>query len=150
MGPIENKETFLEDIKALIGNEENINIVTFNPRDFEYKADRVSFPKSVETSNAVNFINLLAEEDFAVKDPVEYEIYVMDQVKKDIELNRITIIMGYSNQEAMKVQLKYANIVRKMVVTDGFLFWRSVRPLGPLFIVDINTEKGTVDFIRVV
>ena len=150
IGPNENKETFLEDIKVLLGNEENINIVTFNPRDFEYKADRVSFPKSVETSNAVNFINLLAEEDFAVKDPVEYEMYVMDHVKKDIELNRITYIIGYSSQEAMKVQLKYANIVRKMVVTDGFLFWRSVRPLGPLFIVDINTEKGKLDFIRVV
>jgi len=150
MGPNENKETFLEDIKALIGNEENINIVTFNAKDFGYKADRVSFPKSVEINNAVNFINLLAEEDFAVKDPVEYEIYVMDQVKKDIELNRITIIMGYSNQEAMKVQLKYANIVRKMVVTDGFLFWRSVRPLSPLYIVDINTEKGAVDLMEVV
>ncbi|MFP3290745.1 MAG: hypothetical protein RXO33_03145, partial [Nitrososphaeria archaeon] len=89
-------------------------------------------------------------EDFAVKDPVEYEIYVMDQVKKDIELNRITIIMGYSNQEAIKVQLKYANIVRKITVSDGFTFWRSIRPLGPLYIVDINTEKGAVDFIEVV
>jgi len=150
MGPNENKETFLEDIKVLLGNEENINIVTFNPKDFGYKADRISFPKSVETKNAVNFINLLAEEDFAVKDPVEYEIFIMDQVKKDIELNRITIIMGYSYQEAMKVQLKYANVVRKMTVSDGFTFWRSIRPLGPLFIVDLKPEKGTVDFIRVV
>jgi len=150
MGPNENKETFLEDIKVLLGNEENINIVTFNPKDFGYKADRISFPKSVETKNAVNFINLLAEEDFAVKDPVEYEIFIMDQVKKDIELNRITIIMGYSYQEAIKVQLKYANVVRKMTVSDGFTFWRSIRPLGPLFIVDLKPEKGTVDFIRVV
>jgi hypothetical protein len=150
MGPNENKETFLEDIKVLLGNEENINIVTFNPKDFGYKADRISFPKSVETKNAVNFINLLAEEDFAVKDPVEYEIFVMDQVKKDIELNRITYIIGYSNQEAIKVQLKYANVVRKMTVSDGFTFWRSIRPLGPLYIVDINTEKGAVDFIEVV
>jgi len=150
IGPNENKETFLEDIKVLLGNEENINIVTFNPKDFGYKADRISFPKSVETKNAVNFINLLAEEDFAVKDPVEYEIFIMDQVKKDIELNRITIIMGYSYQEAIKVQLKYANVVRKMTVSDGFTFWRSIRPLGPLYIVDINTEKGAVDFIEVV
>jgi len=150
IGPNENKETFLEDIKVLLGNEENINIVTFNPKDFGYKADRISFPKSVETKNAVNFINLLAEEDFAVKDPVEYEIFIMDQVKKDIELNRITIIIGYSYQEAIKVQLKYANIVRKMTVSDGFTFWRSIRPLGPLYIVDINTEKGAVDFIEVV
>jgi KaiC/GvpD/RAD55 family RecA-like ATPase len=150
MGPNENKETFLEDIKALLGNEENINIVPFNAKDFGYKADRISFPKSVETKNAVNFINLLAEEDFAVKDPVEYEIFIMDQVKKDIELNRITYIIGYSNQEAIKVQLKYANVVRKMTVSDGFTFWRSIRPLGPLYIVDINTEKGAVDFIEVV
>jgi KaiC/GvpD/RAD55 family RecA-like ATPase len=150
IGPNENKETFLEDIKVLLGNEEDINIVTFNPKDFGYKADRVSFPKSVETKNAVNLINLLAEEDFAVKEPVEYEIFIMDQVKKDIELNRITIIMGYSNQEAIKVQLKYANIVRKITVSDGFTFWRSIRPLGPLYIVDINTEKGAVDFIEVV
>jgi KaiC/GvpD/RAD55 family RecA-like ATPase len=150
MGPNENKETLLKDIKVLLGNEENINIVTFNPKDFGYKADRISFPKSVEIKNAVNFINLLAEEDFAVKDPVEYEIFIMDQVKKDIELNRITIIMGYSNQEAIKVQLKYANIVRKMTVSDGFTLCRSIRPLGPLYIVDINTEKGTVDFIEVV
>ena len=150
IGPNENKGTFLEDIKVLLGNEENINIVTFNPKDFGYKADRISFPKSVETKNAVNFINLLAEEDFAVKEPVEYEIFVMDQVKKDIELNRLTYIIGYSNQEAMKVQLKYANVVRKMTVSDGFTFWRSIRPLGPLFIVDLKPEKGTVDFIRVV
>jgi hypothetical protein len=72
----------------------------------------------------------------------------MDQVKKDVELNRITIITGYSSQEAMKVQLKYANTVRKMVVTNGFLFWKSIRPVSPLYIVDINTEKGKVDFIR--
>ncbi|MGC8600479.1 MAG: hypothetical protein ACP5LX_05455, partial [Nitrososphaeria archaeon] len=100
--------------------------------------------------NVVNVINLLADEGFAVKDPVEYELYVRESVKWDAELNRISMIIGYSGQEALKTQLKYANIVRKMTVTDGFLFWRSVRPLGPLYIVDINTEKGIADFIGVV
>ncbi len=149
VGPNENMESFLEDIKNLLGNIEKLNIITFNAKGYDYKANKILHLQSSYKQSAVNFINLLADEDFAVKDPIEYEIFVREQLKHDLELNRITIILGYSDQEAMKVQLKYANVVRKMTVTDGFLFWRSVRPLGPLFFVDIKPENGSIDFIRV-
>lgn len=149
IGPNENRDVFLEDLKALAGNVERLNVVSFNARDFGYKSENIKFPSYVEDKNSVNLINLLAEEDFAIKDPVEYEIFVREQLRKDLELNRITVLIGYEGQEAINVQLKYANVVVKMTVTDGFLFWRSIRPLGPLFFVDINAEKGSLEFIEV-
>ncbi|MGC9210824.1 MAG: RAD55 family ATPase [Nitrososphaeria archaeon] len=149
IGPNENTESFLEDMKTLLGSTEKIDVITFNAKDYDYKADKIAHLNSSYKQNAVNFINLLADEGFAVKDPIEYEIFVREQLKHDLELNRITIIIGYSDQEAIKIQYKYANLIRKMAVTDGFLFWRSVRPLGPLFFVDIRPEEGSLDFIRV-
>ena len=150
LGPNESKDCFLHDMEALLGSTEKINLTTFRAKDFGYKAENVKFPAEFDKRNSVNFVNLLAEEDFAIKDPIEYEIYVREQLKKDIELDRITVIFGYTGQEALRIQLKYANVVRKMAVTDGFLFWRSIKPLGPLFIVDIKPEKGFAEFIRVV
>jgi KaiC/GvpD/RAD55 family RecA-like ATPase len=150
IGPNENMKSFLEDIKALLGNTENLRIIKLNAKDYDYKADRVPHTQKVYEPNTVNAINLLADEDFAVKDPVEYEIYVRDQVKRDLEFNRVTTLMGYSDQEAMKVQLKYANLVRKMTVVDGFVFWRSVRPLGPLFSLNVRLDKGETEFIEMI
>ncbi|MDP8024188.1 MAG: hypothetical protein RAK20_06970, partial [Conexivisphaerales archaeon] len=149
IGPNENRDIFFKDLTELTDKIEKLNIISYSAKDSGYKAENMKFPASVEERNAVNFINLLAEEDFAIKDPIEYEIFVREQVKKDLELNRITYIMGHTGQEAMKIQLKYANIVRKITVTDGFLFWRSIRPLGFVYYVDINPENGIVEFMRV-
>ncbi len=149
IGPNESRDIFFKDLTELTDKIEKLNIISYSAKDSGYKAENIKFPASVEERNAVNFINLLAEEDFAIKDPIEYEIFVREQVKKDLELNRITYIMGHTGQEAMKIQLKYANIVRKITVTDGFLFWRSIRPLGFVYYVDINPENGSVEFMRV-
>ncbi|MGC8593749.1 MAG: hypothetical protein ACP5LF_05650, partial [Nitrososphaeria archaeon] len=148
IGPNENTESFLEEMKTLLGSTDKINIISFNAKDYHYKADRIPHAQKVYEPNVVNAINLLAEESFAIKDPVEYEIYVMENLKRDIEFNRITTLMGYSDQKAIKVQLKYANLVRKMIVVDGFLFWRSIKPLGPLFFLDIKPEEGMAEFIE--
>ena len=149
IGPNESRDIFFKDLTELTDKIEKLNIISYSAKDSGYKAENIKFPASVEERNAVNFINLLAEEDFAIKDPIEYEIFVREEVKKDLELNRITYIMGHTGQEAMKIQLKYANIVRKITVTDGFLFWRSIRPLGFVYYVDINPENGSVEFMRV-
>jgi len=150
MGPNENKETFLEEVKAIIENTSRLNILIPAYKDYGYKADKIPRLQKTYEENVVNFINLLADEDFAIKDPVEYELYVRESISRDRMFNRTAFIFGYSNQEAIKVEQKYANIFWRLTVTDGFLFWRNVRPLGPLYIVDLKPEKGTVDFIRVV
>jgi len=43
IGPNENKETFLEDVIALLGSMEGVNIVTFNAKDYDYKADKMPY-----------------------------------------------------------------------------------------------------------
>ncbi|MGC9211770.1 MAG: hypothetical protein ACP5FU_06450, partial [Nitrososphaeria archaeon] len=150
LGPNESKETFLEDIKAIIENTSRLNILIPAHKDYGYKADKIPRLQKTYEENVVNVINLLADEDFAIKDPVEYELYVRGSVNRDRMFNRTAFIFGYSNQEALKIEQKYANIFWRLTVTDGFFFWRSFRPLGPLYFVDISSEKGKVDFIRVV
>ncbi|MGC8569619.1 MAG: RAD55 family ATPase, partial [Nitrososphaeria archaeon] len=72
IGPNEEIHAFLKDIETLLGSTEGVNIFQMNPRDYGYKADRMPYMQSIYRENAVNIVNLLAVEDFALKEPVEY------------------------------------------------------------------------------
>ena len=58
MGPNENKETFLEEVKAIIENNSRLNILIPAYKDYGYKADKIPRLQKTYEENVVNFINL--------------------------------------------------------------------------------------------
>ncbi|MFP3130419.1 MAG: transposase [Nitrososphaeria archaeon] len=119
IGPNENKETFLEDVIALLGSMEGVNIVTFNAKDYDYKADKMPYMQTAYKENVVNIINIFAIEDFALKDPIEFEIYVREAAKLDTELNRISMVIGYSGQEALNKEIDEISNKIKEIANDN-------------------------------
>ena len=67
----------------------------------------------------MNIINILAIEDFALKDPIEFEIYVRGAVKLDTELNRISMVIGYSGQEALNKEIDEISNKIKEIANDN-------------------------------
>ncbi|MGC9145952.1 MAG: hypothetical protein ACP5GS_07585, partial [Nitrososphaeria archaeon] len=58
--------------------------------------------------------------------------------------NRVLTMLDYNVDEVV------ASLYRKMTVVDGFVFWRSVRPLGPLFSLNVRLDKGETGFIEMI
>ncbi|MFP3166778.1 MAG: ATPase domain-containing protein [Nitrososphaeria archaeon] len=149
LGPQESEEEVLADIKQLVGNKiDRLKTIYVDPQEFEYNAEE--YLRHVVTTygkdNSVDIMHLLLQEDFAVKQPVEYERFVKNATKENLKLKRITILFGYSNQEALKIRAKYSNVLRKIAIKDGFLFWRSLRPLGNVHLADLKLEEGYISF----
>jgi hypothetical protein len=139
----------LADIKQLVETKiDRLKTIYVDPQEFEYNSE--DYLRHIVTTygkdNSVDIIHLLLQEDFAVKQPVEYERFVKNATKENLKLKRITILFGYSNQEAFKIRAKYSNVLRKIMIKDGFLFWRSLRPLGNVYLADFKLEEGYVSF----
>ena len=58
------KSVYLETVSY------GVNIFTLNAKDYDYKADKIPYMQTAYKENVVNIINLLAVEDFALKDPL--------------------------------------------------------------------------------
>jgi len=149
LGPQESEEEVLADIKQLVETKiDRLKTIYVDPQEFEYNSE--DYLRHIVTTygkdNSVDIIHLLLQEDFAVKQPVEYERFVKNATKENLKLKRITILFGYSNQEAFKIRAKYSNVLRKIMIKDGFLFWRSLRPLGNVYLADFKLEEGYVSF----
>ncbi|MCL4343676.1 MAG: hypothetical protein JRN26_00415 [Nitrososphaerota archaeon] len=148
VGPNEDISDALIDFKSLVGNYiDRLNIINIDARATGYKAIEF-FNKSVSLyrPNSVNIINLLAEEEFAVNAPEEYEAFINLTMKEN--QGRITLHFGHSNLNSTRIEMKYVNAARKLTVTDGFLFWRSIKPQGPVYFVKMEPEKGSMEFVR--
>ncbi|MDP8023600.1 MAG: ATPase domain-containing protein [Conexivisphaerales archaeon] len=149
LGPQESEEEVIKSVRQLAGsNIDKLKTIYVDPQEFEYNSDEFlrNIVSAYGRDNAVDIIHLLSQEDFAVKQPMEYERFVKNATKENLKLKRITILFGYSNQEALRIRAKYSNILRKIIIKDGFLFWRSLRPLGNVYLADFKLEKGYVSF----
>ena len=149
LGPQESEEEVYNDLKKLIGEKvSGLKTVFVDPQEFDYNPEE--YLKYLVTTygkeNAVDLIHLLLQEDFAVKQPQEYERFVKNATKENLKLKRITISFGYTDQEALRIRAKYSNVLRKITIKDGFLFWRSMRPLGNVYIVDLKLKSGRISF----
>ncbi len=150
IGPNEDEKSFINDMNALVGSTDKINIVRVDAKESGYSSDELIKMEHNFRTNAVNVVNLLAYEDFAVKNPVEYELYIKEILKDNMKSDRLAIVYAYTGQEAIKAQLKYASILRRLTATEGFMFWRSIRPLGPVYYVDMKPEAGIMNFIEMI
>lgn len=151
IGPNERECTLREDMESLVGESaKRLNIIKVDAKSLGFSAERYysELLKVRHEKNAVNFVNLLAEEDFARNAPLEYENFTYMATRHTVESGTITILYGHKNLRAVEIQEKYANAVRAYMVVDGFMFWRSIRPLGPVFIVKIEPEKGRLDYVE--
>ncbi len=135
-------------INTQLNMTEKLNI--FKTSNAGYRAENyfLQFTENYR-ADAVNIVNLLAEEDFAVNSPVEYEKFLNLILRENVNKKRITVLYGHTNLMATELA-KYASVVWKYTVTDGYLFWRSVKPLGPVYYVKMEPEKGTMEFVRMI
>jgi len=151
LGPQDDESVVINDLKALTNNRvEKLSTFYPDPQAAGYSAKEfLKFLLGKYTAdNAVNIVNLLAEEDFAVKEPVEFEIFVKSIIRENLKARRLSIAFGYDSFKSIQINVKYTNIVRSMKAMDDFLFWRSVRPAGPLYLVNMKLDRGTMELIE--
>ncbi|MDG7049277.1 MAG: hypothetical protein JRM87_03950, partial [Nitrososphaerota archaeon] len=152
-GPEEDESEIVNSVNQILGGKTSkLNVFLPEPEALGYSA-RAYFNDLIQkypSDHSVNLINLLCDEDFAVNAPKEYEMFTRLIARENNNKKRLAILVGYKNQEAARIQSKYANAFRRMTVTDGFLFWRSIRPIGPLYMVQMRPEAGTMEFIRMI
>jgi len=151
--PQEDESEIINDVSALLGGRaEKLNVFFRDPEALGYNAmayfDNLTL--KYPSGKSMNIVNLLYDEDFAIKEPKEYEIFSRLIAKENNRKGRLAILIGYENQEAMRIQIKYSNAFRRMTMVEGFMFWRSIRPMGPLYSVQIDAEAGSMEFIRMI
>lgn len=152
IGPEEAEEEILEDIKSLTDNRvENFRFVYADPKEAKYSSEELLdlIEKQVKNDRYINVVNLLSQEDFAVKESAEFEMFFKSVIRKNVKEKAYTFFFGYSNLRSTELAAKYANVLRRLSSREGFLFWRSVKPKGPLYFVDLRLEDGVVDFIEI-
>ena len=149
IGPNEDESSFISDMKTLVGDIKKLNIVHMDAREAGYSSeDYFRQHVSQHKPNSVDVVNLLADEDFASKDPVEYEKFVKRVTVDEIKNKTVARVLGYVNREATRVQEKYANVLRRITVTDGFTFWRSIKPPSQVYFIEIKPEEGKLNYIE--
>ncbi|MGC9208738.1 MAG: RAD55 family ATPase [Nitrososphaeria archaeon] len=148
LGPQEDEKEAAEDLRTLSGpNFRNLRIMYVDPKDFDYSAERFMehLLNTYASENAIDIIDLLAQEDFAVESPVEYEMFVKRAVRANTSLRRISVVYGYSNGKATEIRSKYMNLIRRVAVKDGFTFVKAVKPWGPLYYLDLDLARGQIN-----
>lgn len=151
IGPEEAEEDLIEDVRSLTDNRiENLRIVHADPKEVGYSSEELLrlIDMQLTGNKRINVINLLSQEDFAVKASAEFEIFFKNILKKNVRERTYTFIFGYSNLKSTELASKYVNVIRKLSSREGFLFWRSIKPKGPLYFVDLRLNEGIVDFIE--
>lgn len=149
-GPDEDGETVKGEMKALAGREaRRLRTVMADPAGAGYRAEELFKVMARDrAAGSIEFINLMAMEDFAVTAPVEFERLVNVILRDATQGKRLVFAYGHSSLSATRISMKYAQIVRRLATLNGFLFWRSVRPLSPLYIINIQPERGRVEFVE--
>ncbi len=152
LGPNETEEVVLGELHGLAGDlYRNVKLVKVNPRAASYRADelyRQVMGQLIKGEKVVDQVNLLAYEEFAAKDPVEFELYVNMAIRETVEAKKVTALFGTPQLRATDTEMKYASQVRRLTILNGFLFVRSIKPMSPLYLVEIDPELGNLTYSR--
>ncbi len=150
--PEENDERILRVISLAGDKSKNFKIIHadasaagYDPERFEEQILRSSIRE-----NAISVLNLQFEEDFAVVNPANFEIYLKKMIANNARDNVMSQVYGYTDLNATRIVKKYVKLVGKMTVRDGFLFLRNIKPPGSLWNISINTEWGEIKFTEMV
>jgi hypothetical protein len=105
--------------------------------------------KILQLEPEVLILNLSSLEELALRDPVGFENLLRKLLKLNIEQRRISFYYGYSSYRSIRVGSKYIGAKRALILKNGYLFWRSIKPPGELYSVNIDMSKGELSFTPV-
>lgn len=148
---IEYEDEVISNIYEMLGSKsENLKVIKADAGENGFDALKY---KQIMTSgfdgdDVINIVDALADEEFAVNNPQGYESFVSHITPRITFSRNLTLIYGSTGLAAVKVQQKYSDMERHMIQRSGHLFWRAVRPPGPLYHIDIDAEKRTMGFLE--
>jgi len=148
---IEYEDEVISNIYEMLGSKsENLKVITADATEAGYDASkyRQIMTSGIDGYDVINIVDVLADEEFAVNNPHGYESFVGHITPISTFSRNLTLLYGSKGLAAVKVQQKYADVERHMIQRSGHLFWRTVRPPGPLYHVDIDAEKRTMEFLE--
>ncbi|MCL4344152.1 MAG: hypothetical protein JRN26_06915 [Nitrososphaerota archaeon] len=148
---IEYGDEIASNIYELVGSKtENLKVITAdaNSVDFDPLRYSAAMTSGHAGDNVVNMVDVLADEEFAVVNPQGYEKFVSHITPRSSSSKNLTLLYGSGDLNAAKVQQKYADVERRLIYKSGHLFWKTMKPPGPLYHVDVNAEKRTMTFTR--
>lgn len=151
-GPSEDKDALMSDFKNLLGSlYENVSIyeVPYEALGFDWKKVYNYIESLAMKGPKINIINLASNEELALKDPNGYEFLVENLVKLNIRLNRLAITYGYPSFKALRISAKYATAKRSLSGKGNYIFWKSLKPVSELYAVELDAEKGELNFVEV-
>ncbi|MGC8557750.1 MAG: hypothetical protein ACP5NC_02005, partial [Nitrososphaeria archaeon] len=150
---IEYEDEVISNIYEMLGSKsENLKVITADAGENGFDASKY---KQIMTSgfdgdDVINIVDVLADEEFAVNNPQGYESFVSHITPRSTFSRNLTLLYGSTGLAAVKVQQKYSDVERYMIQRSGHLFWRTVRPPGPLYHIDIDAEKRTMEFLEMI
>nr|CCC55574.1 hypothetical protein [uncultured archaeon] len=148
--PDESEETILDDLQVAGGLLKNVKIFHPDAEAVNYDPDRFidQIRENIFLENAVDYVDLLTEENFAVSKPESFEAFLRKILEINSKRNSIAHAYGYGNMVSTKLEKKYVKIHRKLAIVNGLLMSRSIRPFGKLEFIRMDPEAGEMEFIK--
>lgn len=81
----------------------------------------------------------LGWEGEAAYDPSSYESGLRELVERNVRCNRGAFIFAYDSYSGLKIIRKYAARERALAGIDNYVFLRTIRPLGPLYLARVES-----------
>ncbi|MDG7044492.1 MAG: AAA family ATPase [Nitrososphaerota archaeon] len=148
--PDETTESILDDIRVIGDKSKNIRIIHPDAGAADYDPGKFTEQLKLQMFKGptVDVVDLLSEENFAIMQPSNFELFLMKILELNQKNKSMAHIFGYSNLNATKLEKKYVKLHRRFAAIDGLLISRSIKPLGPLLYVRIDPEAGEMEFIE--
>ncbi|MGC8568904.1 MAG: RAD55 family ATPase, partial [Nitrososphaeria archaeon] len=152
LGPDEDPKIMENELRMLLGTASDyVGVRTINLESMRYDLNAVYsyLQKILQLEPEVLILNLSSLEELALRDPVGFENLLRKLLKLNIEQRRISFYYGYSSYRSIRVGSKYIGAKRALILKNGYLFWRSIKPPGELYSVNIDMSKGELSFTPV-
>ncbi|MGC8558381.1 MAG: RAD55 family ATPase [Nitrososphaeria archaeon] len=150
--PEESDDQILRDSSVIGDRARNLRIIHPDAAAAGYDPD--TFIRQIGSmmyqENAVDVVNLLSEEDFAVLKPLNFELFLRKILAMNTKRGALAHAYGYTDLSSTRIEKKYVKLLRKMTVAEGLILARSIKPPGPLRHIRIDPERGEMEFVRMV
>ncbi len=152
LGPEEDPQIIGNELRMLLGTASDyISVLTINLESMRYDLNAVYsyIQNALQSESAVLILNLSSLEELALRDPVGFENLMRKLLKLNIGQRRISFYYGYSSYRSIKVGSKYIGAKRALILKNGYLFWKSLKPPGELYGINIDMGRGELSFTPV-
>ncbi|MEM3498885.1 MAG: hypothetical protein QXO68_06510 [Conexivisphaerales archaeon] len=150
--PEESDDQILRDFKVVGEKAKNLKIVHPDAAAAGFSANEFinQIRSQMFQEHAIDVVNLLSEEDFAMMKPVNFEMFLRKILAINVKRNSLAHAYGYTDLNSTTIEKKYVKLLRKLTVSDGLLMERSIKPPGQLMNIRIDPEMGEMEFIEMI